>query len=143
MLTNFKDINIGELIQYLMDERDISIERASNFIKVSDDDILQMLESKSIDSDHILSWSKLLKYDLFRIYTQHLILYAPQDINKINRETETQLPIFKKNIYTKELIMYLIGLIQSGKKDYKQIQKEYNIPSTTVLRWVNKYGSDK
>lgn len=143
MLTNFKNINIGELIQHLMDERDISIERASNFIKVSDEDIQQMLESKSIDSDHILSWSKLLRYDLFRIYTQHLILYAPQDINKINRETETQLPIFKKNIYTKELIMYLIGLIQSGKKDYKQIQKEYNIPSTTVLRWVNKYGYDK
>lgn len=141
--SSFKNIHIGHLIRIRMAECSIGVERASRFLKVSENDIEQMLMCKSLDSKLLLGWSKLLEYDFFRIYTQHLILYSPQVIKKdIAKKVkkDTQLPIFKKNIYTQEIIDYLIELVDSGRKTLKQIQDEYNIPSTTVMRWAEKYG---
>lgn len=141
MLANFKRIDIGQLIVQRMHECGITKERAAAFLKVSEEDVEQMYSLQSLDCDILLRWSKLLEYDFFRIYTQHLILYAPQDRNKTKRKNkDTLLPIFKKNIYTQDVIMYLIELVDRGKKTPRQIQKEYNIPSTTVKRWVDKYG---
>lgn len=141
MHDNFKNIHIGKLIGRYMQERGIAIERASAFLKVSEEEVEQMYTLKSLDCDVLLRWSKLLKYDLFRIYSQHLILYSPQDANKseYRKKINTELPIFKKNIYTQEVIDYLVELVESGRKTYKQIQNEYNIPSTTILRWRDKY----
>lgn len=48
-----------------------------------------------------------------------------------------------KNIYTQEVIEYLMELVDSGEKTYKDLQAEYNIPITTILRWGNKYGIKK
>lgn len=143
-LNNFKDIHIGKLIQERMSECNIDIDRACNFLKVSEEIIMQMFDEKSLDSEILLHWSKLLEYDFFRIYSQHLILYAPQDTNKASRKKDkkTSLPVFKKNIYTHEVIMYLVDLVKSGRKSMRNIQQEYNIPSTTILRWVNKYGNN-
>lgn len=143
MATNFKNIHIGALIKQRMKECGIAIERAAAFLKTSEEDVEHMYTKKSLECHILLRWSKLLKYDFFRIYSQHLILYAPQDKGKAMRErmkTDSLLPVFKKNIYTQEVISYLVGLVESGRKTYKQIQDEYNIPSTTILRWYDKYG---
>lgn len=144
MTENLKHIHIGKLIEQRMQECGIAIGRAAAFLKVDEEEIEQMYVKKSLETDALLRWSKLLKYDFFRIYTQHLILYAPQETGTPRREKEpkTKLPVFKKNIYTQEVILYLVGLVESGKKTYKQIQDEYNIPSTTILRWYDKYGKN-
>lgn len=141
-LNNFRNIHIGKLIQKRMSECNVDIDRACNFLKVSEEDIKDMFDRKSLESELLLHWSKLLEYDFFRIYSQHLILYAPQDINKTNREKNTSLPVFKKNIYTHEVIMYLLELIESGRKNKRDVQQEYNIPSTTINRWMRKYGNN-
>lgn len=143
MHRNFKHIHIGKLIEQRMQEYEITLKRAASFLKVSEEDIEQMYEKQSLESDTLLRWSKLLKYDFFRIYTQHLILYAPQEMGSPKRKNNlsTKLPVFKKNIYTQEVISYLMGLIERGEKTYKQVQDEYNIPSTTIMRWYDKYGT--
>lgn len=82
MNTNFKNIHIGQLIKQRMQECAIVIERASAFLNVSEDELERMFDEKSLDCNILLRWSKLLNYDFFRIYTQHLILYAPQDPKK-------------------------------------------------------------
>ncbi|MBK5721104.1 hypothetical protein JGH11_09515 [Dysgonomonas sp. Marseille-P4677] len=125
-LNNFNDIHIGKLIQERMLEGDIPIDRVCNFLKVSEEEIELMLDQKTLDCDLLLRWSKLLNYDFFRIYIQYLILYAPQDTNKINIEKEqnSSLPTFKKNIYTHEVIMYLVGLVESGHKNTRNIYTE-------------------
>lgn len=143
---NFKNIHIGKLIELRMRECDIGINRAAAFLKVSEGDIEQMYTQKYLNCEVLLRWSKLLKYDFFRLYSQHLILYSPQDSNKEKRKlksNQSQLPAFKKNIYTKEVIIYLVELVDSGKKTYQQIQDKYNIPKTTVLRWRDKYGKNQ
>lgn len=147
MHANFKHIHIGKLIAIRMQECGIEVSRAAAFLKVDDEDIEQMYSQKSLDCDVLLRWSKLLKYDFFRLYSQHLILYSPQDVENAkqkskgqSQERKTNLPVFKKNVYTQEVIFYLLGLVENGKKTYQQIQDEYNIPSTTVSRWRDKYG---
>lgn len=140
MHENFKNIHIGKLIKLRVEECSVSIERAAAFLKVDEDKICQMYKEKSLDCEILLRWSKLLKYDFFRIYSQHLILYSPQNKTKKKAKQETKLPVFKKNIYTQEVINYLIELLDRGEKDIRQIQEDYNIPSTTILRWRDKYG---
>lgn len=142
---NFKNIHIGKLISLRMEECGIDIERAAAFLKIDEEKVERMYTQQSLDCEVLLRWSKLLEYDFFRIYTQHLILYSPQDKSKNERKkkVETELPIFKKNIYTQEVILYLVELVESGKKTYRQIQSEYNIPSTTILRWRDKYRKEE
>ncbi len=142
MIGNFKNIHIGKLIAQRMKECEIEVERAANFLDVLEEEIEQMYLQKSIDSYTLLRWSKLLKYDFFRIYSQHLILYAPQYTSKKDKP-KSVLPVLKKNVYTQEVILYLVELVESGKKTGRQIQKEYNIPATTILRWINKYKKNK
>jgi len=100
-----------------------------------------MCRSDSLDSDHLLKWSKLLEYDFFRIYSQHLILYSPQSSSKSNHSKleKTSLPQFRKNIYTKEIIDFIIELIETKKKTKTQVIKEYKIPKTTLYKWIAKY----
>lgn len=139
MLGNFKHIHIGKLIEHRMNECEMSVERAAKFLGVEEYEVELMYEQESIDAHTLLRWSKLLKYDFFRIYSQHLILYSPQKSNTGKAAKASALPVLKKNVYTPEVIEYLIELVNSGKKTGSQIQEEYNIPKTTILRWMNKY----
>ena len=148
MIGNFRNIHIGKLIAQRMKECEIDVERAAKFIKVSEAEVKRMYTLKSLDSHILLRWSKLLKYDFFRIYSQHLILYAPQHPTKAKKgnngkEIASALPVLKKNIYTQEIIAYLVELVETGKKTTKQIQDEYNIPATTILRWINKAKKER
>ena len=125
MVNNFKNIHIGELIHHRLKECNISTICASKFLKVEEEVIEKMFEEKIIDVAHLLRWSKLLSYNFFRIYSQHLILYAPQDPKIGNRkDTKSTLPQFRKNIYTPEIIMYLVELVDSGEKTIKELKDE-------------------
>ena len=52
-----------------MSECNVDIDRACNFLKVSEEDIKDMFDRKSLESELLLHWSKLLEYDFFRIYS--------------------------------------------------------------------------
>ncbi|KPE49129.1 transposase [Chryseobacterium indologenes] len=136
----FKKIHIGSLIKQRVMDQGIDISRICNFLNCKESDVLDMYESESLDSKILLRWCKLLEYDFFRIYSQHLILYSPKSSNNINyHQKKISLPVFRKNIYTREIIDFIIELIQSGKKDRKQIIEEYRIPKTTLYKWLDKY----
>lgn len=141
MSIDFKTIHIGSLIKLRVAENKIELERIRNFMKCSEQDIDEMYESKSLDADLIMRWSKLLEYDFFRIYTQHLILFAPPGKIGYNelKQKKTALPQFRKNIYTKEVIDFILEMVQTGKKTKHQVIEEYNIPKTTLYKWIDKY----
>jgi hypothetical protein len=137
---NFKNIHIGQVIKERVLESEIEIFRICKFLKCSEDDIKKMYDKESIEANLILRWSKILEYDFFRIYTQHLILYAPQgnsNYNKINKKIT--LPQFRKNIYTKEVIFFLLEMINTGEKTKVEIIEQYKIPKTTLYKWISKY----
>ena len=142
---DIKDIHIGRIIKQLWDDKGIPLDRVRNFIKCDEDEIYLMLEQKSLDTECLLRWSKLLEYDFFRIYSQHLILFAPVASNQYRAKKEPtnslsgSIPSFRKNVYTKEIIDYLLELVESNEKTPVDIINEYKIPKTTFYKWIQKY----
>ena len=141
---NFKNIHIGILINQAVTESGIEMSRICNFFKCKEKEVTEMYQAKSLDTEILLKWSKLLEYDFFRIYTQHLILYAPpvkQEENENNKKSS--LPQFRKNIYTKEVIDFILGQIQSKEMTKNEVMERYRIPKTTLYKWISKYGNSK
>ena len=115
---NFKNIHIGQMIEKRVTESGIEISRICNFMKIKEEETQEMYQSKSLGTEVLLKWSKLLEYDFFRIYTQHLILYAPTSAKAENtKKQKPVLPRFRKNIYTKEIIDFVLEQINTKKND--------------------------
>lgn len=140
---NFKNIHIGKLIEQLVAERGIEESRIVKFFKIDDKEIKEMYESKNIDTGFLLLWSKLLEYDFFRIYSQHLILYAPPISISYNIKNNKEIPKFRKNIYNTEIIAFILELLEKGEKKKSDIIKEYNIPKATLYKWIKKHKKNE
>ena len=142
---NFKDIHIDYFINQRVTENGIEISRICNFLKCTEKEISKMYQSKSLDTELLLRWSKLLEYDFFRVYSQHLILYAPISADeKANQQNvNTSLPQFRKNIYTKEIIDFILEQIEKKEMTKNQIIKRYRIPKTTLYKWISKHKSSE
>ncbi|SDQ04073.1 hypothetical protein SAMN05421664_0032 [Chryseobacterium soldanellicola] len=139
MKVNFKDVHIGEIIYTRVMEKDIHIDRICSFMKQEEEDIEKMYASKSLDTDILLRWSKLLEYDFFRFFSQHLILYAPPSSVNYNKTIKSVLPEFRKNLYTKEVIDFILDLIEKKEKSKVEVMNQYRIPKSTLHRWIVKY----
>lgn len=134
---------MGKLVEKRVAECNMDTFRICRFFKCTDHDLSMMYQQRDMSSDLILKWSKLLEYDFFRIYSQHLILYSPQAKAHPNKSTDTKktvLPMFRKNIYTKEIIDFIMELILTGEKTRNQVIEEYRIPKTTLFKWMDKYS---
>lgn len=144
MNIDFKNIYIGSLIKQRVWEMGIEKERICRFFKCTGEQIDQMFLQEQLDTDALLKWCKLLEYDFFRVYSQHLILYAPParlNYSASIKEKESQLPQFRKNIYTKEVIDFILELLECKEKTKVQIMNEYKIPKTTLYNWIKKYAA--
>nr|WP_294319151.1 transposase [uncultured Chryseobacterium sp.] len=139
---DFKSIHIGHFIKKRVAENGIEISRISKYMKCSEDEIYTTYSSREIDTEKLLKWSKLLDYDFFRIYTQHLILYSPPVKPKEKAKKKTELPVFRKNIYTREIIDFILELINTGIKTKSEIIEEYCIPKTTLYKWISKENTE-
>lgn len=133
----YKEIQVGKLIRLKAEENNLELSRICSFLKCSEKEIEKMYEAKSLDSEVLLRWSKLLEYDFFRIYSQHLILYAPPVRQK--KDLVLQLPQFRKSIYTREVIDFILELITTQAMSKQQVIDEFRIPKTTLYKWINKY----
>ena len=142
---NFKNIHIGTLINQAVTESGIAMSRICNFMKCEEEEVKQIYLQENLSTDILLKWSKLLEYDFFRIYSQHLILYAPISADeKANQQNvNTSLPQFRKNIYTKEIIDFILEQIEKKEMTKNQIIKRYRIPKTTLYKWISKYKSSE
>ncbi|SIS68790.1 hypothetical protein SAMN05421786_1011010 [Chryseobacterium ureilyticum] len=137
-MENLKEIHIGDLLYKRVQEEDIDINRICKFLKVTEKEVLEMYTAKTLDTDTLLRWSKLLEYDFFRLYSNHLILYAP--VARVNNKNDKkEMPQFRKSLYTKEIINYILELIDTEKKTTLEIINEYRIPKTTLSKWIRKY----
>lgn len=142
-MRNFKEIHIGKLLNQLVTEQEISISRLCNFMKCTEKEVEEMYNMKSLDTEVLLKWSKLLEYDFFRLYSQHLILYAPigkkNSTEDVENKNKSPLPRFRKNVYTKEVIDYILNKIETGEMKTTEVIERYHIPKTTLYKWINKY----
>jgi hypothetical protein len=140
---NFKEIHIGKHIEERVKETKIEMSRLCDFMCCTEKDVIKMYKSQMMDTDILLRWSKLLTYDFFRLYSQHLILYAPVSAtsNDRSQKKSCRLPVFRKNIYTKEIVDFILYQIYSGEMTKQQVMERYRIPKTTLYKWIEKYKS--
>ena len=139
-MLNVKNIHIGQMIKERIAESEMETLRICNFFNCTEDEVIEMYQQENLPTDILLRWSKLLEYDFFRIYTQHLILYAPPSAKEQDSKTEkSSLPQFRKNIYTKEIITFILEQIDSGAMTKIEVMEQYKIPKTTLYKWIDKY----
>ncbi|WP_228377069.1 helix-turn-helix domain-containing protein [Chryseobacterium sp. FH2] len=121
-------------------EYEIEMHRLCKFFNCTEKDISNMYNSKSLDTEILLKWSRILEYDFFRFYSQNLIFYSPASsgIRSKKNKDNSQMPHFRKNIYTKEVINFMLEMLEKGEKTKSQIVSEYNIPKTTLYKWIEK-----
>lgn len=145
---NYKDIHIGDRIKYLVQHKEISLERICAFIKCDPLTIQDMYLKKSLDSEILLKWSKLLEYNLFMFYNSHLQIYAPNSSRaKISgklssKDKDSRSYNFKKNLYTPEVKRFIINQILIKGISTHTIIEKYQIPKTTLYRWLRKENHD-
>ncbi len=139
---DFKTFHIGNLIKELVKEKEIELNRICNFMNFTEDQVNKTYNGKSMDSELLLRWCKLLEYDFFRLYSQHLILYSPvKNNNESSKKQKSISPQFRKNLYTKEVIDYVLSKINRGEMTKSEIIERYQIPKTTLYKWINKYNN--
>ena len=133
------------MLKIAVTESGIEMSRICNFMKCEEEEVKQIYLQENLSTDILLKWSNLLDYDFFRVYTQHLILYAPISADeKANQQNvNTSLPQFRKNIYTKEIIDFILEQIEKKEMTKNQIIKRYRIPKTTLYKWISKYKSSE
>lgn len=139
-LMNFKSIHVGSFIRRRVLEVEIDMGRICNFLKCTETEVYRMYEKESLDCEALLRWSKLLSYDFFRIYSQHLIYYSPPA--KVSQESNTKksaLPVFRKNLYTQEIIDFVLEQLSTGAMTKKQVVDHYGIPKSTLHKWIYKH----
>ncbi|PQA94427.1 transposase [Chryseobacterium shigense] len=135
---NLKEIHIGSLVKAKVEELRIPAERIMNFLNCSENEIDAMYELEYMDTHYLLRWSKLLRYDFFRIYTGHLILYAPPSkTNNTVKIKNSQLE-FRKSIYTEEVKEFIIDKIITRQMTVSEVIIRYKIPKTTLYKWIKK-----
>ncbi|MFP3597081.1 transposase [Chryseobacterium sp. SIMBA_029] len=140
---DLKDIHIGSLIYQRVTECNMKKSCICSFLNRSEEEVDEIYQSTSVDLEVLLKCSKLLRYDFFRLYSHHLVLYASLACTDYNKKddkvTQSSPPAFRKNVYTKEIIKFILELIESGEKTKQQIIDEYRIPKTTLYKWIIKY----
>lgn len=138
-MMKFKEIHVGELIKMRFNELNFDFDRFANYLGLSDDEVNALYEKSHVDTELLLKCSKILNYDFFRVYSQHLILYSPASTYS-GPTNNSELPQFRKNIYTKEVIDFILESLNSGEKSKQQIIEEYRIPKTTLYKWIKKHN---
>lgn len=136
MEVNYKNIHIGTIIKMRVYELGT---KSYDLIKeIPYSNLEELYLEKDLDAELLLTLSKVLDFDFFRIYTQHLILYSPSN-TKTKIKTPACLPLYNRNLYTKEIIDFILELHSKGLKSNVQIQEDYNIPRSTLQKWLSKY----
>lgn len=136
-----RDINIGRIIQLFIHERDISYDSLRVSFGCSKITLNKMLNSKSLDTIVLLKWCKVLRYDFFRLYSSHLMLHHGISNSGVKRKESVSIEgiNIRKNVYTMELIVFLITKVRKGELTSMEVIKKYSIPKTTFYKWLQKY----
>lgn len=118
MITNFK-IHIGKMIRRRVWKKEMESSRICRLFGWTEEEIMEMYKAENLYPDVIMKWCKLLDYDFFRIYTQHLILYAPMMREKYENLTAALRFQVLERISTpgKSSILFWISLKKKRKRN--------------------------
>jgi hypothetical protein len=143
MKSNFlvRNVNIGLIINEVIKIKKVKLYQFASNLGVSRTELNKYLKSESIDTMILLKISKILRYDFFRLYSSHLMLHhgISNNLNRNKQEFIIQGINIRKNVYTKEMVSFLILKVRSNEMKANEVIKRYGIPKTTFYKWLQKY----
>ena len=139
MKVDYKNVHIGNAVKIRVSE--LGIKSCDLIKEIPYSNLEELYKEKDLDAELLLTLSKLLSFDFFRIYTQHLILCSPSNAKTGNKQPTYQ-PLYNRNLYTKEIIDFILDLYSKGIKSIVQIHEDYNIPRSTLHKWITKYKKE-
>ncbi len=136
---DLKHIHIGALIRTIAEQKKDTVSLSSH-LGLNEKETEDLFSSQSLNTETLIKISSLLEYDFFRPYSQHLILFAPtRNIKQKKQNVPPQKTQIRKNIYTKNIISFILELLENNEKTKEEIIREYRIPKTTLYKWIKKY----
>lgn len=140
-----RNIHIGNIITNVILEKKLTDKELSFKLKISIDEINKQLTSNTMDTITLLKWSRALRYDFFRLYSSHLMLHhgISNSISKKALNIDIKGIQIRKNVYTKEMIFFLVNKVKSNEMKPMQVIDKYGIPKTTFYKWLLKFSDDE
>jgi hypothetical protein len=134
----YKNIHIGRTIALEVEEQNINHKKIMRYFKCNSDRVISMYENPYIDTEDLLRWSTLLRKDFFRLYSGYLILHRGISFKPNTNNIDSQTRI-RKNVYTLDFKNKIIEKIRLGKVTTREAITKYNIPKTTLYKWLHQF----
>jgi hypothetical protein len=133
------EIHIGKLIREACLALQITDERMENFFSMPYAEVENMFAQEHLSTDLLLKWSKLLKFDFFRIYSGHLMMYHGISAKLLKEKTEICAGLdVRKNLYTPEIKNFIVNKVQTNQITIPEAIEKYGVGRTTLFRWIAK-----
>lgn len=134
------EIHIGKLILEACLALQITDERMENFFSMPYAEVENMFAQEHLSTDLLLKWSKLLKFDFFRIYSEHLMMFhgISAKLFKDHSHIATGLDV-RKNLYTPEIKQFIVNKVQTNQMTIPEAIERYGVGRTTLFRWIAKF----
>lgn len=63
---------------------------------------------------------------------------ASTKLESVKRTDEAKPYIFRKNLYSSDIVNWLLERIEKEELSVNEIMTKYNIPRTTIYRWIKR-----
>lgn len=141
---NFKKIHIGYVLKSIVHERNITEEEILKYFKISKETLDEIYNTKNVKLDELLKWSKFLRFDLFRLFSMHLMLHHGISITKSMKTADGNAGIsIRKNVYTQEIKVFVVNQIRNEEISVADAIKKYSIPKTTLYKWLKQVSYEE
>lgn len=140
---NFKKIHIGYVLKSIVYERNLEEEYVLKYFKITKETLDEIYNTKNVKLDELLKWSKFLRFDLFRLFSMHLMLHHGISITKSMKADGNAGISIRKNVYTQEIKVFVVNQIRNEEISVTDAIKKYSIPKTTLYKWLKQVSYEE
>lgn len=140
---NFKKIHIGYVLKSIVYERKLEEEDVLKYFKITKETLDEIYNTHNVTLDELLKWSKFLRFDLFRIFSMHLMLHHGISITKSKKKDGNAGISIRKNVYTQEIKVFVVSQIRNEEISVPDAIKKYSIPKTTLYKWLKQVSYEE
>jgi hypothetical protein len=140
---NFKKIHIGYVLKSIVYERNLEEEDVLKYFKITKETLDEIYNTKNVKLDELLKWSKFLRFDLFRLFSMHLMLHHGISITKSMKADGNAGISIRKNVYTQEIKVFVVNQIRNEEISVTDAIKKYSSPKTTLYNWLKQVSYEE
>jgi hypothetical protein len=127
----------------LVHERNIEEDEILKYFKITKESLDEIYNTKNVKLYELLEWSKFLRFDLFRLFSMHLMLHHGISISKSLKADGNAGISIRKNVYTQEIKVFVVSQIRNEEISVPDAIRKYSIPKTTLYKWLKQVSYEE